>query len=222
MSRDFSESELLRRSVEGRLLDVRTSIAAEIVSYDPATNRATVRPGVAYQIVDADDDPEVKKMEDLTEVPVMFPKFGDAIIYFPIGAGTAGRLEASEEDDSQFYRTNQALPVLPQILERHALGATVFRVEGSRAGVFLQGEPSNRGFIGKPGGVGISFSAEDLRLGGSDANDPLVRKSDLEALISKYNAHTHVVPAGTDLLGGIAPATTASHVGTASAILKGK
>ena len=145
---------------------------------------ATIKPGVRFQIVDEDSDPEVIQIPDLKDVPVLFPNFGGSIVFFPLAPGAPGRLEFSEEDDSLFYRKSSALPVNPVVLERHG-GWAVFRPEGSRAGAFLEGEPSSRGYIGEPGGAGVSFG-DDLRLGGSDATDRVIRVSDLEAIFDAW------------------------------------
>lgn len=68
-------------------------------------------------------------------------------------------------------------------------------------------------------GEEIFFKADGTILLGKDAVDPVVRKSDLDALITKYNTHTHsVATTGTAAAQtGTAAATAATHTGTASA-----
>lgn len=221
--RNYREAELLRRSIDGRLLDVRTSIAAEVVSFDAAKMTAKIRPGVRVQIVDEDSDPEVTQLDDLLDVPVLFPNFGGAVLYFPLEPGTPGRLEYSEEDDSQFYRSGADAPVNPVILQRHGSWA-VFRPEGSRQGALIGSEPSDRGFVGYPGGVGVSWSESDLLLGGSDAADPVVRKSDLQAVVNTLNSHTHTTTAtiGSSGTPGVISAPTSSATANGSATVKAK
>lgn len=213
----------MRRSVDGRLLDVRTSIAAEVVSFDVAKMTAKVRPGVRVQIVDDDSDPEVTQLDDLLDVPVLFPNFGGAVLYFPIAPGTPGRLEFSEEDDSLFYRSGEAVPVNPVILQRHGSWA-VFRPEGSRQGALIGGEPTARGFLGFPDGIGISWSESDLRLGGSDASDPVVRQSDLQAVVDTFNSHIHTTTAtiGAGTSPGVISAPTSSATASGSPEVKAK
>ncbi len=179
--REMGEAELIRRAVEGRLLDVRTSIAATVVSFDADTKRAIVRPGVRFQVVDPDSPPEVDTLDDV-EVDVLFPHFGPFVLYHPLSQGDVGRLEWSEEDDAEVYATGDATPLNPQILDRHGAHA-VFRPEGSRAGDLLGEESTEHGYIGEPGGIGIQFLDAELRLGGSDATDPV-------ALSSKVNSET--------------------------------
>lgn len=192
---ELSEAELSRRAVASELLEVRTSVAAVLDSYDPVTNFAIVKAAVRKQITDP-DTARVKVLEPCEiECPVMFPNFGDSVIYHPLKAGTIGRLEFSEEDDFRVYlEASTQLPTNPSILGRHSVSA-VFRPEGSRGGL-LQGENADRGFIGRPGGVGISWNSADLRLGGSDASDGVVRKSDLQAVINYITGHTHPESSG--------------------------
>lgn len=207
---ELSEAELLRRSIASELLEVRTSIAATLVSYDSGTNLAVVKAAVRKQITDPDTTTTKLLNPCEIECPVMFPNYGESILYHPLQPGTIGRLEFSEEDDLLVYvKASLQLPANPSILGRHGTSA-VFRPEGSR-GSILQGESADRGFLGRPGGVGVSWNATDLRLGGSDATDGVVRKSDLQAVINYIAAHTHGISgAATTVPSPLPPAATAS------------
>ena len=52
-----------------------------------------------------------------------------------------------------------------------------------------------------------------IKLGGPDATDPVVRKSDLDALVATFNSHTHIYTPGTGT-----PAATASPTSTQAPI----
>lgn len=190
--RNMGDAELQRRSIDGRLLDVRTSMVGEVVSFDANTMTATIRPGVRVQVVDSDTNPpELDTLDVLEAVPVLFPHCGNFILYHPISEGDIGRLEWSEEDDSEAYTDGSAsVPVNPRVLKRHG-GTAVFRPEGFRGTGALGGESSAHGFLGFPDGVGVQVRTGELRLGGSDATDPVVRQSDLQAVIDALNTHTH-------------------------------
>lgn len=190
----------MRRAIEARLLDVRTSFAGTIVSFDANTMRATVKPAVRLQGVDLDSDGEVDTLPDLTEVPVLFASAGNhGILYFPLSAGDPVRIEFSEEDDAEFYFDEGAvLPVNPASLRRHG-GAVVCRPEGVRGVAALLSENPARNFLGKPGGVGMAWDEIELLLGDSTATDPVALQSlvlaALNSIRTTFNNHIHQVAA---------------------------
>lgn len=124
-------TELLRRTADGRMLDVRTSMAGEIVTYNAGTRRATVRPGIRVQGVDSDSTPEVDTLEDIPDVPVLFPGGVAFEEFWTLAPGDPVRLEWSEEDDLAFYDTTKPIPLNPEILRKHG-ASLVARPEGNR------------------------------------------------------------------------------------------
>lgn len=200
MAREPSETEIMRRAIEGRLLDVRTTFAGEIVSFDANTMRATVRPAVRVQGVDLDSDGEVDTMPDLEGVPVLFPGAGSGILYFPLAEGDPVRIEFCEEDDAEFYwDAAAALPVNPTNMRRHG-GAVVCRPEGSRGLARMLSESTAKGLLGAPGGTCLTWNEIEMQLGDSTATDPVALKSlvlaALNSIRSAFNSHTHLT-AGT-------------------------
>lgn len=204
--RDFSENELTRRAVEARLLDVKTTCAGEIVSFDANTFRARVRLAVRAQVTDPDSPPEVATQDDLLDVPVLYPTSGPFILYMPLTEGDPVRVEFSEEDDGDFYRGMQA-PVNPLSLKRHG-GYAVCRPAGFDA-ASLGSESQARLFLGKPGGACVSLAESIAYLGRSDASDEVALASLVRTAIQNaVLGHKHVVPSGTDAAGGFTAATT--------------
>ena len=172
--RELSTEELIRRGCEAQLLDVRTSMAATVVSFDANTMTATIRPGVRVQVVDSDSDPEVDTLPPVEGVDVLFPSAGGFLLFAPLEAGDVGRLEWSEEDDGDLYDdASAAVPVNPRILKRHG-GNAVFRPEGFRGVGALGAEDSGKMLLGKPGGSVVQFDGDELKLGRSDATEKVV------------------------------------------------
>lgn len=179
-----SAEEIQRRAIEGQLLDVRTSMAGVIVSFDANTMRATVRPGVRVLAVDLDSPAEVDTLPDIPDVPVLFPSCAFGILYWPLAAGDPVRLEFSEQDDSEFYwNADAVVPVNPAALRRHG-SAVVCRPEGTRGTGALGAEDAAKMFLGKPGGVGIQMDHSEVKLGGSAATEKVALVSDLNALVT--------------------------------------
>lgn len=204
MSRELSMPEIIRRAIDGRLLDVRTSIPGEIVSYNASARTATVRPGVRIQAVDSDSAPEVDTIPDLENVPVLFPSCAAFEIVFPLAAGDPVRIEFSEEDDSLFYETTDAVPVNPEILRRHG-ASVVCRPEGHR------GTPGSKAtFIGSDG--------SNVLLGADDAADYLAITDQVLQAVSDAVSAAPVTPAdgGAALKAGIVSALATAIAAAAS------
>jgi phage baseplate assembly protein V len=71
-----------------------------------------------------------------------------------------------------------------------------------------------------PGGILAKLTADGkLLLGGDDADDPVVRKSDLQAAVAAFNGHTHAAGTLTSPSGSVTGTTAAgpSHTATGSA-----
>lgn len=169
MARDLSENEIIRRMIDARLLDVRTTMAGVVVSFDPVSMTASVRPAVRVQAVDSDSPAEVDTLPVLEEVPVHYPSAGAGILYIPLSPGDPVRIEWSEEDDGEFYDDEAAaVPVNPTQLKRHG-GSCVCYPTGFRGANALGSESPTRTFLGSPGGTGISIGA-DVQLGDSTAS----------------------------------------------------
>jgi hypothetical protein len=131
MARNPTLGEIIRRTADGRMLDVRTTMAGEIVTYNAGTRRATVRPGVRVQGVDGDSTPEVDTLADIPDVPVWFPGGAAFSQFWTLLPGDPVRIEWSEEDDLAFYDSTKSIPLTPEILRKHG-ASCVCRPEGDR------------------------------------------------------------------------------------------
>lgn len=196
MSRAVNDLELIRRLIDGRLLDVRTSMAGVCVSFDANTMTASVRPAVRVQAVDSDSPPEVDTLPVFEGVPVLYPRTGAGILYLPLSPGDPVRLEWSEEDDGEFYESPSApVPVNPTSLRRHG-GALVCRPEGCRGSGALGPESPSRALLGRAGGPSVAIDADGVIVGGSDGEElPVTAEKLLNALV---NAITASATAPTD------------------------
>lgn len=74
--------ESFSAAIEAERRQIMTSIPGEVVSYDPKTQKATIRPRYEQKFGD-----KVLKAPDLMEVPVNFPRGGGMIIHKPMKAG---------------------------------------------------------------------------------------------------------------------------------------
>lgn len=82
----------LDRAVRTGIATIHTSIPAVVVSYDAATQRATVQPCIKRRLGTG----ETFEYPALVDVPVKQPSTADYAIHLPVSAGTEGLLHFSE------------------------------------------------------------------------------------------------------------------------------
>lgn len=78
-----SQSEIAALILENRIAEIFISLPAKIVSYDFATQKASVKP----LINDKYSDGKTKVLPIINNVPVQFPSSQEAIVHYPINAG---------------------------------------------------------------------------------------------------------------------------------------
>lgn len=91
MSEDSPDLLDVLGEFERKLLDgIHTAMPGRIESYDPATQRADVRPLIRQRIPKADTDEREHVYEDLPIIPsvrVLHPRGGGAFVHLPIATG---------------------------------------------------------------------------------------------------------------------------------------
>lgn len=75
--------EAMQWGMEAALSDVNTAMPATVVSYDPSSNRAVVRPSLPKRLASGEELPSPSVME----VPVAFQAGGGASLTFPLRPG---------------------------------------------------------------------------------------------------------------------------------------
>jgi hypothetical protein len=78
---------------------IYTALPGKIVSFDPATQRATVQP-----LYKAKFNGEATAMPELVEVPVVFPRGGGYAITFPVKAGDGVQLMFQSRNSDLWYQ----------------------------------------------------------------------------------------------------------------------
>ncbi len=108
---DDVESGLLNL-ISTVLSDVHTSMPGTIVSYDPATRRAVVRPALSKQLADG----RVLPAPEVVSVPVIFPtgSGGLAGMTFPVASGDGVMLHFSERSLEAWHTAGGPIPDDPR------------------------------------------------------------------------------------------------------------
>lgn len=87
MSIEPTYVELFRRAVDARLAETFVSVPAEVVTYDRATQTATLQPMVKRLVPDADGILQEESFPQIKNVPVIFPRSKTHHAHFPLSPG---------------------------------------------------------------------------------------------------------------------------------------
>lgn len=122
--KNVQDAELLRLAMEARLSAVHTALPGVVVSYDPATQTADVRPTVTRLVPTSEEG--VFKSEALPvvpHVPVLWPRGGASWFAPGLSVGEGVLLVCCESDPASYIRTGSVSD--PGDVRRHSLAHAV-------------------------------------------------------------------------------------------------
>lgn len=104
-------SKIVKNAVRAQLLEMRVSLPGRVEKYDPATQKAEVKPLLKRKYFNDLGDEIIKEMSVIPDVPVQFPGSSvDAFLSFPIIAGeTLGRIEFMDRSMELWLAGNGAI-----------------------------------------------------------------------------------------------------------------
>lgn len=119
-----SEPELFRRSLEAHLQSVHTAIPGIVVSYNPATQTANVRPAIKRLVpTAAEGEFTAEALPVIPAVPVLWPRAGASWFAPVLEAGDGVLLIMCETDPNTYLRTGEVSE--PGDVRRHSLAHAV-------------------------------------------------------------------------------------------------
>lgn len=86
-SRTPSMEELLEAATHEALSDVFSCLPGKIELYDPAQQKANVKPLIKRRYLGEDGDEGIDELPVITDVPVLFPRGGGYFLSFPVKKG---------------------------------------------------------------------------------------------------------------------------------------
>lgn len=167
--------EILRQAIENAQSRFWTALPGRVESYDETAQRASVQPLVKNIYYDENEERVAERLPMIGDVPVMFIGPGGARITFPLSKGDTGLLVFTSCSLDKWL-TGDGREVDPFHERRNHLGDAIFI-----PGLFAKpptSAPTNA----------MVVHVNQLLLGGDDASDPIVRKSDLQGI---YDALTN-------------------------------
>ena len=189
----LSFTELIKKAVENRLLDVHTAIVARVESYNSEEQTVDVQPQLKRMLEGKDGEQVFEELPIIADVPVLFPRAGGFFISFPIKEGDFVQLFFNESPISDWW--NQEETNIETA--RHSLGGAV-----AIPGVYpkeesLQDISTENMVLGKENGAQIHLLKNEIKLGGKDSKEALAFAkpvlSALKAIIKEIGSHKHMV-----------------------------
>ena len=196
--------DALAAATSKALEGVHTSMPGTVVSYDRATQTATIRPAIRQTYRGGDGKLTTEKLPDIPSVPVLFPTSAAASFTFELAAGDPVILLVGEASTDE-YRTSGAEDNDPQDVRRFDLSDSV-AIPGGRP----------VGSTDYADGAAV-LRSDDIRLGSSAASDFVALASlvlgELNSIYDQLLAHTHstgVGPTGPAIGVTVAPTSPAA------------
>lgn len=147
MASEVSQTELLRRAIENRLLDLHTQIPAVVDSYNSDAQTVDVVVAVKRAIVIDDEPTRFEEIGVIRDVPVMFPRGGGFCMTWPLVKGDPVRLVFDEVYAGQ-YRDTGVVPSEPGFVGRFNLSSCVAYPGSGSDNQVLAGHKNGRMVLG--------------------------------------------------------------------------
>jgi len=215
-------SNTIQTVVASVLENMHTCIPGEIIKYDFSKQRAQVRP----LIKKAYNDGTEESQPIIVNVPVVWPRGTNSMLHMPLNSGDTVMIYFSERSlEVWLDRGGEASPGEERkfdLTDAVAIpGVYPFNVPSLATNnddvVLIHG--GSKLTLKKNGDIDID-SAGDVTINGGniDLGDGATRKLMTDAIISKFNAHTHVYIPGT--LATVVTSTPAPAFSSADATSK--
>ncbi len=158
---DATQTELLEQAKNNAMMDVRVSMPARIVSFDPATKTASVEIGL--KMVNADDTQS--EYPPLVDCPCLFTRGGGFHLVHPYKAGDKGIVLFSDRCFDGWFQAGQVAP--PIDFRVHSMSDAYF-IGGADCLDDVSPIVGNAMFIGKDdNSAGVTIKASgDIDLNG--------------------------------------------------------
>lgn len=158
---DATQTELLEQAKNNAMMDVRVSMPARIVSFDPATKTASVEIGL--KMVNADDTQS--EYPPLVDCPCLFTRGGGFHLVHPYKAGDKGIVLFSDRCFDGWFQAGQVAP--PMDFRIHSMSDAYF-IGGADCLDDVSPIVSGAMFIGKDdNSAGVTIKASgDIDLNG--------------------------------------------------------
>lgn len=214
-SRSPDTVEVIRAAFDYMKQGLYTMLPGAIQSYDPTTQKATIKPLIKRALPTNDGGELLEALPVLTDVPVRFPRGGGAFMTFPVKQGDFGILEFCMYS-LDAYIAGDGTDTDPGDFRTHDISDAIFHLGVGPDSKAIQNVDPDNVVVGFEGGVEIAINKDKMFLGSRTASDALALASKVDARCSaiESNLQTHVHPTA---LGPSGPETPLIATGTSTA-----
>lgn len=204
-----SLSEIVERALASHANDVHVSMPGIVVSYDAATQTATVQPALRRVLQTEDGDQVAEEIPPIPNVPVSWPGGSGLTMHGTLEEGDTGDLLFSTWSHNEWQATGRVST--PGDLKPHNLGSAKF-YPGLRSR--KNAAPDTDNSFGIPGGLRVHFEETAVKVG---TGAEFVALASL--VLSELNALKGFIAsaAGTEAAGGGLGGMTALNTAITSA-----
>lgn len=207
MPLDVSLADVVQAGVNAFADALHTAKIGIVDSYDASAQRAKVASAVRHPLLDADGAPAWEDFPVWDEVPVVWPRGASSGLHGALSSGDGVLLVFLDTSPAEWLQRGGTTS--PADLRRHSAGYPIAIAGLAPSSSPLEGAADDAwelGFFGTATGR-VVIQSSSIVLGPS-ATDPIVLApglttqlnailNALNALISKFNLHTHAVSGGT-------------------------
>lgn len=204
-------ADVLARARASAVDGIWQAMPGIVTRYDAAAQIADVQPAVKVYYRDEDGEPVAETLPVVIDCPVVFPGAGAFALYFPITAGDSCLLLASSVAIDRWQSVGKVVD--PGDPRRHSLG-DMFVIPGLRSVKGALASHPAYMHVGRDSGPHIEIDGSEVRVRDGGTAVSLALKSDVQSLVTTFNAHTH--PSN-----GSPPSTPASSP-SGTTVLKGE
>jgi hypothetical protein len=170
MTAPFDESdewvEVIQDAIESRVQEIATCLPGKVLSYDAATQTASVRPCLLRNMPTDTGGMATEPLPDMLGVPVAFPRAGDFVLHMPLSPGDFVLLVFPQWSISEFRRIgNQQEQIPTGDTRHHSLGSAIAIPGVFPSGMAVGSLPLTEAIFGNPSGKGVSVGALKVKLG---------------------------------------------------------
>lgn len=173
--------------------EIRVAMPAVVQAYDATKQTVDVQPLLQELQKNDDGTTQPVTLPVVPSVPVVFPGGGGFRVTFPIQQGDIVLLVCADRSIDRWSAGSGGQPVDPVALTRHML-ADAFAIPGVHPlGAPLQSAPTVGATLGQDNGLQVTFMPNHIEVGGKSDAAALASSvlSQLQALITTFNSHTH-------------------------------
>lgn len=197
-SRSPEPQEVLRAAVEYALADVHTALPGRIEAYDPATQKADIKPLIQRLVATEEGDELLEELPVLPQVPVIFPRTTAFHITFPVEPGDHVLLVFNERSIDNFV-AGDGEDTDPDEYRMHDLSDAVAFIGFYPDSKAIPELSADSLALGHADGVSVHVAADKIELGERNAGDAasldslvqteLARiKNELTAIVNDVNS----------------------------------